>query len=599
MANVEKRLNAEVTAVYPNKVRIAVTDLKDFSVPGEKLTVGSYIRVSDHENCAIIAVIENYMIEQLEGQERKYIIEANPIGFLDIEGTFHRGGTSIAIPPIDASPAKEEEIQKIYSQIERKKQFCFAKLSQLERIRVPIDGDSFFNKHVAIVGSTGSGKSHAVTTIIQKAVLEKESEFKGLNNSHVVIFDLHGEYNTAFPNANMIDVRTLQLPYWLMNEEELEELLIERGGEKTQAYNLASLLRRIITRNKIRRSGDEKVTFGSPVPFSMNEVINCLVNLSIETVNYEKPSESRMTEGRKEFESDEEGFDYYSESVKKFEPVNSKRTNNEGVKKGTYNDGTLDKFINRLRGKVEGERLKFLFDESCESLAFEDVLRQLLAYKSGEEANVTLIDLSGIPFEVLSITVSLISRLLFEYGYYFKRFELKQEAEVPLLLIYEEAHKYVPKAAGARYDACRTSIERVAKEGRKYGCTLVIMSQRPAEISETIFSQCNNFIAMRLTNPEDQNYVKRLLPDSLGPLTDSLPTLKQGEALLIGEAVIMPSLVRIDRCNPEPSSKDIPYLQEWKKQWEDVDFGKLANQWSGKVSGSGEANQRSRIKVEK
>jgi len=149
------------------------------------------------------------------------------------------------------------------------------------------------------------------------------------------------------------------------------------------------------------------------------------------------------------------------------------------------------------------------------------------------------------------------------------------------LLIYEEAHKYVPKTAGARYDACRISIERVAKEGRKYGCTLVIMSQRPAEISETIFSQCNNFIAMRLTNPEDQNYVKRLLPDSLGPLTDSLPTLKQGEALLIGEAAIMPSLVIVARCNPEPSSKDIPYLQEWKKRWENVDFGKLAMGWSG------------------
>lgn len=578
MVEEEKKLNAEVTAVYPNRVRIAVNDLKDFSIPGEKLTVGSYIRVSDNENCAIIAVIENYMIEQLEGKERKYIIEANPIGFLDSEGVFHRGGTSIAIPPIDASPAKEAEIQSIYNQVDEVKRFCFAKLSQLESIRVPIDGDSFFNKHIAIVGSTGSGKSHAITTIIQKVVLEKDSKYEGLNNSHIIVFDLHGEYNTAFPNANNIDVQSLRLPYWLMNEEELEELLIESG--EMQAYNQASILRRIVTRDKAMRAGDAKVTFGTPVPFSIKSVLNCLVNLSKETVNGQDTAEACIEKERKLFKSDEQKYDYYGKHELKFEASNRK-TDSSAVRKGTYNDGTLEKFISRIRSKVEGERLSFLFDELVESLTFEDTLRQFLAYEKDKEANVTIIDLSGIPFEVLSITVSLISRMLFEYGYYFKRFKLKQKAEVPLLLIYEEAHKYVPKATGARYDACRTSIERIAKEGRKYGVTLVIMSQRPAEVSETIFSQCNNFIAMRLTNPEDQNYVKRLLPDSLGPLTDSLPTLKQGEALLIGESVIMPSLVMIDRCNPEPSSKDIQYLQEWKKKWENVDFLKVTSSWSG------------------
>jgi len=580
MAEEKNKLNAEVTAVYPNKVRIAVRDLSDFSIPGEKLSVGSYVRVSDHENCAIIAVIENYEIEQVEGGERRYIIEANPIGFLDSEGQLHRGGTNIAIPPIAACPAKEEEIQKIYEQVEQPKRFCFAKLSQLEAIRVPVDGDSFFNKHIAVIGSTGSGKSCTLASIVQNVMLEREGGYKGLNNSHIVIFDLHGEYNTAFPTANVVDVETLRLPYWLMNEEELEELLIERGGE-AQAYNQAALLRRIVTHNKARKSGSPRVTFGSPVPFSMKEVLNCLINLSSETVNYENESQACIKGNRVAFETDEEQFKHYCENVREFDSINSKRSNNEGVKKGTYNDGSLDKFINRLKGKVEGERLKFLFGEGIEKIGFEDVLKSLLAYNDENQANVTIIDLSGIPFEVLSITVSLISRLLFEYGYYFKRFKLKQNAEVPLLLVYEEAHKYVPKGTSGRYEACRTAIERVAKEGRKYGVTLVIMSQRPSEISETIFSQCNNFVAMRLTNPEDQNYVKRLLPDSLGPLTDSLPTLRQGEALLIGEAVIMPSLVKIDRCSPEPSSKDMLYLQEWKKKWQSVDFVTLTGSWSG------------------
>jgi DNA helicase HerA-like ATPase len=132
---------------------------------------------------------------------------------------------------------------------------------------------------------------------------------------------------------------------------------------------------------------------------------------------------------------------------------------------------------------------------------------------------------------------------------------------------------------GARYTASRMAIERVAKEGRKYGVTLALVTQRPSEISETIFSQCNNFIAMRLSNPDDQNYVKRLLPDTLGSLTDALPTLESGEAILIGDAVVMPSLVKIDRSLPEPSSTDIPYLQEWKRKWHDVDFAPVIKRW--------------------
>ena len=147
-------------------------------------------------------------------------------------------------------------------------------------------------------------------------------------------------------------------------------------------------------------------------------------------------------------------------------------------------------------------------------------------------------------------------------------------------LVYEEAHKYVPKSEAVRYSSSRIAIERIAKEGRKYGITLVILTQRPSEVSETIFSQCNNFVAMRLTNPADQDYVKRLLPDSLGPLTDSLPILGSREALLIGDALVMPSLVRIDESCPTPSSTDVNFLQEWKKSWVDIDFEALTKTWT-------------------
>ena len=190
-------------------------------------------------------------------------------------------------------------------------------------------------------------------------------------------------------------------------------------------------------------------------------------------------------------------------------------------------------------------------------------------------------DLSGIPFEVLSITVSLISRILFEFGYYYKKVrEQKEETNnIPLLLVYEEAHKYVPNSDMAKYRASKESIERIAKEGRKYGVSLLLASQRPSEISETIFSQCNNFLALRLTNPNDQNYVKRLLPDTLGGLVDKMPSLRAGECLLIGDAVVLPSIVQIDRCSPSPASNDIPYYQLWKHNWIDFEAETVKDLW--------------------
>ena len=151
--------------------------------------------------------------------------------------------------------------------------------------------------------------------------------------------------------------------------------------------------------------------------------------------------------------------------------------------------------------------------------------------------------------------------------------------DIPLLLVYEEAHKYVPSSDLAKYRASKSSIERIAKEGRKYGVTLLLASQRPSEISETIFSQCNNFVAMRLTNPNDQNYVKKLLPDTLGSLIDTMPSLKAGEALLIGESIILPSIVQIDECKMPPSSNDIPYWELWKEEWKDLDFDAIKKEW--------------------
>ena len=575
MENPENVINAVVTGVYPNKVHVEISNIENFKIAGEKLSVGAYLQISDSDDCAIIAIVQSFAIQKTEEDpERKYVIEGLPIGFIDADGKFSRGGNNIAIPPIGVAPASRETIQRIYAQVEDKKSFDFSSLSQDKDVRVPVDGDRFFNKHIAVVGSTGCGKSCSLSTVLRKAIEAKEGRYDGLNNSHIIIFDLHGEYAQAFPTANHLSIENLLLPYWLMNGEELEELLVESG--ENQAYNQASLLRRIITRNKQKHSGNgnQKTLFDSPVRFSLKEVLNCLVNLSRETRNYKKPTYYAIKDAEKEFTSDEDRFDYYFTEEFVF-----KEPKSQNFSKGSYNDGSLDKFISRIRWKLSDERLSFLLGFDAEKMSFEDTIREILGYRNNKKANVSIVDLSGIPFEVLSITVSLISRILFDYGYYYKRTMSDTLPRTPLLLVYEEAHKYVPKAMGAKYTALRLAIERIAKEGRKYGVTLALVTQRPSEISETIFSQCNNFIAMRLTNPADQNYVKRLLPDTLGPLTDSLPTLESGDAILIGDSVVMPSLVRIDRLKPEPSSSDIRYLQEWKRKWYDVEFTGLIKEW--------------------
>lgn len=260
-------------------------------------------------------------------------------------------------------------------------------------------------------------------------------------------------------------------------------------------------------------------------------------------------------------------------------------TKNQNIIKGDYAEGTLDKFFVRFQEKINQDRLSFLFGSAAKTSTFENTLQNFLGYLPDKNSNVTVINLSGVPFEVLSITVSLISRMIFEYGYFYKRLRIsidpneKINNDIPILLVYEEAHKYVPNSDLVKYRSSKKSIERKAKEGRKYGITLLLASQRPSEISETIFSQCNNFIAMRLTNPVDQGYVKKLLPDTLGTLIDKMPSLKQGEALLVGESIILPSIVQIDRCTPEPSSNDIPYWELWKDEWKMMDINKIKDEW--------------------
>ncbi|GAB7543554.1 anti-phage-associated helicase HerA [Cupriavidus sp. 8B] len=580
-------IKAEVIAVFPDKVKISVSDIAAFS-DGKSIRVGSYLRITDSEDCALIAIIENFCIEVTDKSERRHVIEALPLGII-ADGKFIRGGDTLTIPPTGVAPATDADIKKIFEDsVEPAKKFVFSSLVSNSEIKVPVDGDRFFNKHIAVVGSTGAGKSHTIAKIIQSAVGSKNGEY-ALNNSHVVIFDIHSEYKSAFPDANFLDASSLTLPYWLLNSEELEEVLLDTGERDN--YNQSAVFRQLVTENKKRHNAGAKFVFyDSPLKFDIRQVLNALFNIKNETVNSKNEarymvadgSYTLLAEGKTDpthglqLDADQRLDKYFADRLA-FHPTKA-----QSITAGSYADKSLDKFFTRFESKVAQDRLQFLFGPAADTATLEGTLMSLIGY-GAKQSNVTVVDLSGVPFEVLSITVSLISRILFEYGYHYKVMRTKANepinTDAPLLLVYEEAHKYVPNSDLARFRASKFSIERIAKEGRKYGVTLLLSSQRPSEISETIFSQCSNFLAMRLTNPGDQSYVSRLLPDTLGNLCEKLPTLGAGEALLIGEAVVMPSLVKVAPCSPAPSSTDIPYYQLWKEEWKKLDFEGIKKTW--------------------
>lgn len=544
--NEDKGINAQVVGVYPDKLVISVDDLEDFKA-GQQLKVGSYLKViGDDIGTHLIAMIENFSISAIEENGKpfsKHIIEAQPLGVISGD-EFTRGGDNLTLPPKDVKPATEEEIGKIFAtSVKEDKKLIFSKLSSNKNIDIPVHGDRFFNKHIAVVGSTGSGKSHTIASLLQKATSEKSGKYEGLNNSHIIIFDIHSEYASAFPDANIIDIDNLILPYWMLKSEELEELFLDTEANDHNQRNvfkegiIASRKRNFKGRDKDK----ELLHYDSQTKFDLKEVLR-----------FAEDKNTEMVPGAKE-------------NTKKQGPLHGKLTN----------------FVSRLENKLNDRRLEFLIGNNSKEILFEEVLASLLGYNDSQHSNITIIDLSGVPFEVLSMTVALISRIIFDFGYIYKRLKESKEKEtdIPFLVVYEEAHLYAPKSELTKYRSSKQAVERIAKEGRKYGVTLLLASQRPSEISETIFSQCNNFITMRLTNPNDQAYVEKLLPDTMGSLTSKLPSLKQGEALLIGESIILPSLVQIDLCDPEPSSNDIPYWQLWKNQWQGVNIKELKIEW--------------------
>ena len=391
-----------------------------------------------------------------------------------------------------------------------------------------LDGNKLFQKHAVIVGSTGSGKSCTVATIIQ--------QIASLKSANAILFDIHGEYSPIMGDSikhykiagptDKHEDDILFLPYWLLTYEEMQAMLIDRGDQN--APNQAMLFSRTVLNEKKSFLSEnehsdlvDSITIDSPVPFSMNEVLSEFNRLNIEMVD--------GTKGKKQ-------GDYY---------------------------GKLSRFIQRLENKVSDKRLNFMFCKDDNLLQYEyiDLLFKKLMLSASNDGGIKIIDFSEVPSDILPLIVSLIARLVFSVQQWVEKDNIQ-----PIALFCDEAHLYIPQDVKDGVETLSlNSFERIAKEGRKYGVGLVVITQRPSEVDRTVLSQSSNYVAMRLTNSDDQNVIKRLLPDSIGNFGDILPILDVGEALVVGDACLLPSRIIIKKPNPEPNSSTVRFWDEWSK----------------------------------
>ena len=392
-----------------------------------------------------------------------------------------------------------------------------------------LDGNKFFQRHAVIVGGTGSGKSWTVANILEKAA--------NLKSVNVVVFDIHGEYAPLkdLPNAQLLKIagpgekpdnnQAIFLPYWLLSYEEMAAMLLDRSD--TNAPNQSRALFDLILKEKLdtaKKMGDTateaNMTVESPVPYKIQDILDELKRLDEEMVPGARPGTEKQG------------------------PLN----------------GKLTRFVQRLESKITDKRLNFLFNSEATLLAYDwlsKLIENLLGFGNGN--GLKIIDFSEVPSDILPLITGLLGRIIFT---------VQQWTDVserhPIALFCDEAHLYLPvNAADIMDERGLKNFERIAKEGRKYGVSLVVISQRPADVSKTILSQCGNFIAMRLTNPEDQNVIRRLFPDNLGDFAEMLPILDVGEGLVVGDASLLPSRVVLDKPKIQPNSSTVDFWDKW------------------------------------
>lgn len=495
---------------------------------------GSYLMV--RQSGSFILVITEGMWQEIDhdGQLVR-MVRVNPVGQITPRGGFERGVSQYPTAGAEIHLVTSEALKALFSQFAAD-DFNVGKLSSFDSVDVFLDPDAFFGRHAAILGQSGSGKSWTVTSMVQ-------STLRTMPNAHIILLDLHGEYSTKewdpdtkppFPEDKVRCVRAadLEIPYWLLTYEELIELLIDDDDPNASvqiAFMRGTLLELKVEANEHLEIGH--ITVDSPIYFAMEDLYQRIKNANETTADFGK-TKTALT-------------------------------------------GRFDQMLVKLESRLNDTRYDFLLKPkirtSSESLP--GLLRDFVGL--GEpRSKVTVLDLSSVPFDIHPIVTAQIGRLAFEFNYWNPRC-----IEFPLFLIAEEAHSYIPRISVGGHQGTRRSFERIAKAGRKYAVGLCVVSQRPNELSETVLSQCSSYVCLRITNPDDQDYVKALVPDASKGILDAMTSLAQGEAIITGDASPMPVRVRITMPNPPPNAQSIEYAHMWNRGPEDADVEHIVDCW--------------------
>lgn len=471
---------------------------------------------------------------------------------------FERGVVQFPIANDEAHLVTSNDLMLIYGGLEEGKSIVVGQVSASEGLSARVDIDKLVNRHCAILGSTGSGKSNTVSV-----VLESIATKKGLTNSRILLIDPHGEYGEILKAHSQIfkvgantskGEKELYIPYWALTLQELIKSFPGNLNEKQEEYIREKVLEKKIKASKgiVPIAKEEAITADSPIPFSIKQ-------LWFELDDFERQTFQRR--GEPETSTLDEANLGDAETLKsnKYTPAG-----NGGAAPFMNNSaqGILG-FLNLMRNRLLDHRYKFLYklDKLTPDLngKIESDLDHLIKDWIGTTKPITILDLSSIPSEVMSsISGSLLS-IIYEFCYWGQDLDVGGR-QTPILFVLEEAHSYLKSGENS---VSSRIVQKIAKEGRKYGAGLLLVTQRPSELDETVLSQCGSVIALRMTNSNDRSHIKSAIEDSLSDLVELLPSLRTGEGLIMGECVKLPMRTKFSKAK-DSKSTDPLISKQWK-----------------------------------
>lgn len=539
----------------------------------------SLLRLQSDEEAAAISATTGSAALSFD----RRVLEANMLG----EGwwneatnslRFLRGASTYPLPLQPVHLITKEETEHLFKGAEDSqnqggsKYVTIGEYTGATKVPCRVDVDKLCGQHSAVLGSTGSGKSGTVASIIH-SILDQVGDEATPAKPRIIIIDPHGEYEAAFTDQAAVyqaydalvqggDAATkLTLPYWLLSGDEFRSLII--GKTEFEATSQANTVYKALTHARMFESGLVPSALG-PVPAGLGLT--------------DHPQEPRALPGdtdsaKAKRETLIASFDRDKPTAFKLAEFEAHIRNRQAKKwvKTEWVDNTPAEFqkeyasiLDKFRVLRNDPRISFLLTEYVDgSPDLVSIISQFVGIENDDDPSLKIVDISGLPNEVAGPLTGAIARLLFRYKLYQTREEREKD---PVLLICEEAHRYVPNRGEAQYAVAQDAIRRIAREGRKYGLGLMLVSQRPADVEGTVISQCNSWIVLRLSNSSDQEHVARFLPDSLSGMTKALSSLPRQEALFVGEAAVLPARIKIASLplHKLPASGDISFSSGWR-----------------------------------